>query len=376
MRNICRFILLLMPAFLMAACHNRAKQAAPPQGELIATKYAKGFTILENKQYTTVTVMNPWQEGSVYARYYLVKDSSTEVPSDGTKVAIPLRSMAANSATHLEFLQLLGILDKVTGVCNSRYIYNPRILERVKDGTVKDLGDAFQLDIEQLLLLRPQAVMTSAYNAEDENSQKLRHTGITLLYNIEWQEENILGRAEWIKFIGAFYDKSNMADSIFTEIERSYNRIKEQAAKASSRPSIMSGEDFRGTWSIPAGRSFTAQLFRDAGAAYLYADETGKGSIPSDIENMLLRFKDADIWVGVQANTLKELGEKASQYQLFKAYREGNVYNYNKRTTPEGGNDYWESAVARPDILLADLIKVFHPELLPEHELFYMMKLE
>ena len=376
MRNTCRFILLLLPAFLLAACHQKGRQAALPEGKLLSTRYAKGFTLRQSEGYTTVTVMNPWKEGDMYARYYLVKDSSTKVPPDGAKVQIPLQSMAANSATHLGFLQLLGELGKVTGVCNPRYVYNPRILQGVKEGRVKGLGDSFQLDIEQLLLLRPQAIMTSAYNAEDENTKKLRQTGITLLYNIEWQEEDILGRAEWIKFVGAFFDKSSMADSIFTEIERNYNRIKEQASLANGRPSVMSGEDYRGTWSIPAGRSFMAQLFRDAGASYLYAGNTEKGSIPSDIENMLLRFKEADVWVGVQANTLEELGKKNAQYRLFKAFRAGNVYNCNRRTMPDGGNDYWESGVARPDILLADLIKVFHPELLPGHELFYIQRLK
>ncbi len=367
---------LLLSCFMLAACQHKAGKAAHPEGKLVPLKYAKGFTIRENERYATVTVMNPWKEGSVYAKYYLVEDSAAETPSDGTKVTVPLQSMAANSATHLEFLQLLGVIDRVTGVCNPRYVYNPRILQRVKDGQVKDLGDAFRIDIEQLLLLRPQAVMTSAYNADDENSKKLRHTGITLLYNIEWQEENILGRAEWIKFIGAFYGQSSKADSIFAEVERNYNWLKEKAKQAGGQPAILSGEDFRGTWHIPAGRSFTAQLFRDAGARYLYAEDTGKGSIPSDIENVLLQFKDADIWVGTQANTLKELEAKNAQYRLFKAFREGNVYNYNRRTTAEGGNDYWESAVARPDILLADLIKVLHPGLLPGHELFYIQKLK
>ena len=141
-----------------------------------------------------------------------------------------------NSATHLGFLELLGELDKVTGVCNSNYIYNPTILQGVKDGTIKDLGDAFNLDIENLLLLHPQAVMTSAYNAEDENSRRMKQTGLPILYNIEWQEKSILGRAEWIKFIGAFFDKEKLADSIFSQIAEQYNEIKKKAEKIIIRP--------------------------------------------------------------------------------------------------------------------------------------------
>lgn len=150
-----------------------------------------------------------------------------------------------NSATHLGFLELLGELDKVTGVCNSNYIYNPTILQGVKDGTIKDLGDAFNLDIENLLLLHPQAVMTSAYNAEDENGRRMKQTGLPILYNIEWQEKSILGRAEWIKFIGAFFDKEKLADSIFSQIAEQYNEIKKKAEKLSYAPSILSGQDYR-----------------------------------------------------------------------------------------------------------------------------------
>lgn len=126
---------------------------------------------------------------------------------------------------------------------------------------------------------------------------------------------------------------------------------------------------------MPAGDSFNARLFGEAGADYLYAGDATSGSLSLTIEQALLQFRDADVWVGVQANTLDELGRADEKYKLFKAYREGRVYNYNRRTTPGGGNDYWESAVARPDRLLKDMIKVMHPELLPGYELFYMQRL-
>ena len=101
--------------------------------------------------------------------------------------------------------------------------------------------------------------MTSAYNAEDENSRRMKQTGLPILYNIEWQEKSILGRAEWIKFIGAFFDKEKLADSIFSQIAEQYNEIKKKAEKLSYAPSILSGQDYRGTWSMPSGRSYNAR---------------------------------------------------------------------------------------------------------------------
>lgn len=371
-------ILYICLLCVLAACGSkRVKQEAVPRdGTPVILSQAKGFGIAHADPYTTVTVYNPWKPGEIYDKYYLVKSEQTEVPADGHKITVPLKSLMTNSATHLGFLELLGELDKVTGVCNSSYIYNPAILQGVKDGRIKDLGDAFNLDIENLLLLHPQAVMTTAYNAEDENSKRMQQTGLHLIYNIEWQEPTLLGRAEWIKFIGAFFDKEAMADSIYSAIEQRYNDVKTKALVLASSPSIFSGQDYRGTWSLPGGKSYTAQLFRDAGASYRYAQDSTNTSIGSSMEEVLMNFNQADIWIGVQASSLKELGQTDGKYRLFKAFKEGKVFNINKRSNATGGNDYWESGVARPDLLLSDMIKICHPNLFPDYELTYYEQLK
>lgn len=367
---------LLIILTLFTSCVNKQQGRNGSTGENIKNKYAEGFSIAKSDKYTCVTVYNPWKKGEIYDRYYLVKDANTAVPQDGKKIQIPLKSLVANSATYFEFLQMLGELGKVTGVCSAAWVYNPQILAGVRAKKIKDLGDAFNLDIENLMVLRPQAVMTSAYNAEDENSKRLTQCGLSVIYNIEWQEKTLLGRAEWIKFIGAFFDKSALADSLFNNVEKRYKEVSALAQKVKSRPTLLSGQDFRGAWSMPAGRSFNARMFHDAGASYFYANDTTSGSLSSNIESALVNFNKADVWVGTQANSLNELGKLDAKYKLFKAYKEGNVYNYNKRMNATGGNDYWESAIARPDLLLSDMIKALHPELLPSYEFTYMQKLK
>jgi iron complex transport system substrate-binding protein len=356
------------------ACESRKPSRPFAEKESISgtIQYAEGFSITHTDNYIKIIVFNPWKEGKVYDIYYLVKDKKVAVPSDGHKVITPLKSLMVNSVTHLGFLDLLGEADKVTGVCSAPSIYNPSILKGVKEGKIMDLGDSFNLDMERLLILQPQAVMTSAYNAEDENSKRMKQSGLTLLYNIEWQEKSLLGRAEWIKFIGAFFDKENLADSIFNGVAGRYNTIKKQANLADDSPSVLSGQDFRGTWSMPGGQSFNARLFRDAGVRYYYADNNASGSIATTMEEALLHFEQADVWISVQTSTLEELAKTNKKYKLFKAYQKGKVYNTFKRTTATGGNDYWESGVARPDLLLSDMIKIFHPSLLPDYELTYM----
>lgn len=349
----------------------RVDQAATP----IPLSYARQFSLAYTDTYTIVTVWNPWKEGEVYAHYYLVKEEGVAVPSDGHKIQVPVRNLMTNSATHLGFLELLDELSVVTGVCSADYIYNEEIRKGVQEGRIQDLGDSFNLNMEKLLLLRPQVVMTTAYNADDAHSRKMKQTGLTLIYNIEWQEKSLLGRAEWIKFFGAFFDKQALADSLFQTVEQRYQAVKALAADARHKPTILSGQDYRGGWSMPGGQSFSAQLFRDAGGDYFYKDNTSGGSLSTTIEEALLHFGKADVWVGAQVATLEELARSEPKYKLFKAFKEGNVYNHNKRVNATGGNDYWESAVARPDLLLSDMIKLLHPYLLPEYEFTYFEKL-
>ncbi|MDL2304973.1 ABC transporter substrate-binding protein [Bacteroides sp. OttesenSCG-928-D19] len=369
-------VLAVLLVLFIVGC-NPATSAADKEKASSETplQYAELFAITQEKSYTKVVVFNPWKQNEEYARYYLVKEDSVTVPTDGSKVKVPLKTLMTNSATHIGFLELLEELNSVTGVCSSEFIYNKTIRNQVADGHIQDLGDAFNLDIERLLLLRPQAVMTTAYNADDENSKRMKQTGLTLLYNIEWQEKTLLGRAEWIKFVGSFFGKEALADSIFRNIANRYNEIRQLAASVKYKPTILSGQDFRGSWSMPGGKSFNAHLFQDAGADYFYKDNQSAGSISSTIEEALIYFSKADVWVGVQTNTLNELAETNAKYKLFKAFKEGKVYNANKRITPTGGNDYWEGAVARPDLLLSDMIKILHPDLLPDYECTYLQQL-
>jgi iron complex transport system substrate-binding protein len=365
--------------FILCLCACKGKQSQNvnfPVGHTDNLSFAKGFSITHSNKYTTVTVYNPWKKGIVYDRYYLVKNPKISTPGDGHKVVIPLKTVMANSDTHIGFINAIGEIDKVIGICNANYIYNPTIQEKVKQGKVKDLGEAFNLNIEKLLMMHPQAIFTTAYNAEDENSRRMRQTGLTIIYNIEWQEKSLLGRAEWIKFMGAFFDKELLADSIFNKVVSKYNEVKAIAQKAKSYPSVMSGQDFRGTWSLPGGNSYTGQLFHDAHINYRYATDTSKVSIPSNVEEVMINFHDADIWIGTDAHSSLDLSTTNPKYKLFKAYRNRQVYNINKRVNPKGGNDYWESGVVRPDLLLSDMIKIAHPELLPKYQMTYMERLK
>jgi len=340
-------------------------------------KYAKGFSVDYFKGYSRVTVKNPWKKGALLGCYYLVKDTLVKTPDDGIRLLVPLKTIVSASCTHYTFLSMLGQSGRVVGICNAAQAYDPYMRSALAKGKVTDLGDPFQMDVERCLLLKPQAVMVTGINQQDEKTTRISEAGIPVIYNNEWMEPDLLGRAEWIRFVACFFCKETLADSLFSGVERNYLCLKVLASKAATpKPKVLSGDNFRGTWYLPGGRSFTAQLFSDAGADYIYRNDTTTGSNPYTFEQVLRDLNDADVWVGAtNGTTLSDLLKVDERYKLFKPFREKKIYTYLNRTTPQGGNDYWESAVAYPDRLLADFIKLFHPELLPDHSWVYLKKM-
>lgn len=378
MKRIKLFAVCVGLLMLAVGCRSDRSSGDPVslQGTKVALAHAKGFDITHYGRFTEVTVFNPWKKGEVLDRYYLVKNDTVSVPDNGRKIQIPVSSLMANSSTYFGFLEMLGELDKVTGVGKGQYIYNPTILKGIEEGKIKELGESFNLDIERLMMLRPQVVMTTAYNAEDENTKRMRQSGLNIVFNVEWMEPSVLGRAEWIKFMAAFFDKEALADSLFRGIDENYQSLKRSMEPCKELPQIFSGQDYRGTWSMAGGKSYTAELFRDARASYYYASDTTATSISGTIEEAMMRFGKADLWIGVQASSRDELLQMNPKYAVFKAFKEGNVWNINKRSNAAGGNDYWESGVARPDLLLKDMIKICHPDSLPEYGLTYYERLK
>ena len=359
------------------SCSPKAKKNASGEAvRTLETLYAEGFVINYFDDYKEVVVKSPWAKDQVMARYYLVNDKKTTVPQGGQKIVVPLKSLGVGSCTYFEFLRMLNEVQSITGICSPELVYNADITDRYKKGELTNLGEAFMLNFERLLLLRPNALMVSGFNQMNEQDNRIIQAGIPIIYNNEWTEQSLLARAEWIKFVAVFYDKEHKADSIFTVIESNYNTIKEIAQQVATKPTVLSGSNFKGTWYMPGGKNYMGQLFADAGADYFYKNNSENTSLPLSFEMVLKEFQNADYWIGCGMDNMKELLNSDERYALFKAAQTGNVFNFNNRTTPTGGNDFWESAVARPDLILSDLIKVLHLELLPDYELVYMKKVE
>ncbi len=374
-------VTLLLILFLFLGCKQKnSQQTNNKQSNSTETNihYAKGFKINHFEDYTQITIHNPWGKGDQkpYAVYYLFKDDSKNIPDDGFKLKIPINSVVVNTFSYFEFLQQLDELDKVIGVTDAPRIYNPIILQKLGKNQIQDLGDPFKPNVEKALLLKPEAIITSAYAQQDSYNERLLNAGLPIIYTLEWMENTPLARAEWIKLIAAFFDKESFADSIFSEIESRYQVQTAIVKNIKDKPTVLMGDNFQDTWYVPGGKSFNAILFSDAGLDYFYKDNNESGSIGLDIESVLAQFSDANFWFGCEADSYDELTQKDKKYLLLKSVKDRQVFSNRQRTTPSGGNDYFESAIAHPDLVLSDLIKAAHPELLPEAEFTYIKPLE
>ncbi len=374
--------LIALISLLLISCGNNKQKTNDDAAESAvktedsSVKYAKYLNIKYFDDYTAVKVLDPWQDGAIIGIYYLVSDTAVQVPSDGCVIKVPVEQIALNSCAHLGFTDQLGCIDRVIGMASSKYVYNPALLQRIKNGTCTDIGDAFDMNFEKIATLPIQAIVVTKYNGSDKNIERLQTTGIPVIYNVEWMEPNILGRAEWIKLFGVLFGEQAKADSIFDEICERYRDLKALAADVETRPSVMAGMPYKGTWYMPAGNNYMSGLFVDAGADYKYSNTDGYGSLPLSLETIMVDFEQADVWVGTDVNTLAEIETADNRLTLFKAFKTGKVFNQRKRSNNNGGNDFWETGVARPDILLQDLMIIFHPELFSGDETYFMEKLK
>ena len=343
-------------------------------------EYANGYTVEYHGTYKVVQVKDPWGRTSKDLTYLLVQKGEEVPPGypDARVISIPLDSVITLSTTQLPHLKELNETSSIKGHNGIDLVYDDEYRELADEGKLLEIGSGAmsmesQLKVEQMIELDPDVVFCSASNTDEyDNRDKLEEAGLTPAVVSDWMENDPLGRAEWIKFFALFYNKEKTANEVFDRIEENYTAIRDLAEGAGTKPTVFSGIDYQGTWYAPGGESYVAKLFADAGADYLYADNNETGSIALDFESVYDRAHDAEFWMNTGfGSDPADLLSYDSRYSKFIAYQTGNVYNYNARENEYGGNDYWQSGVIKPDVILADLVKIFHPDLLPDHELYY-----
>jgi cobalamin transport system substrate-binding protein len=366
---------------MFISCKNETHKKTIPQTEVseLTTDFAKGFTIKNFEGYKTITITNPWPGADTEFTYALVEKGTT-LPTKATFDAVvetPLQSIVVTSTTHIPSLEALGVANNLIGFPNLNYVSSPATRAMIDAGELKELGKNESINTEVLIDINPDAVITFAVEGDNKTVATIQKTGIPVLYNADWTETTPLGKAEWIKFFGVLFNKEKEADSIFKSIKTEYLSAKKIAQQANKTPTVLSGAMYKDIWYLPQGDSWAAQFIADANGNYLWKESKGTGSISLNIESVLEKGQAADYWIGPgQFSSRSQMEEYNKVYTEFDAFQQDNVYSFTTKKGATGGVIYYELAPNRPDLVLKDMIKILHPELLTDHELYFFSKLE
>ena len=375
MRIFKNLSLLLLLTLALAGCRGKSSELADFNTPLYTPEYASGFDIqgANGRQSVLLTATNPWQGAdSVAAQLFIARDGETAPEGfDGQVLEGDARRIVAMSSTHVAMLDAIGEVGRVVGVSGIDYISNSDI--QARRDRIGDVGYEGNIDYELLLSLDPDLVLLYGVNGASGMEPKLRELGIPFLYVGDYLEESPLGKAEWLVALSEIVGGRAKGEKVFAEIPVRYNALKQKVADTVlDAPSVMLNTPYGDSWFMPSAESYAVRLITDAGGDYIYKKNTGNVSTPIDMEEAYLLASAADMWLNVgAANTLGELKAACPKFSDTRCFRNGDVYNNNARTNTAGGNDYWESGVVNPDLVLRDLVKIFHPELVEEDFVYY-----
>ena len=375
-------------ANVTAGCVDRFDPSVDYFPDKLAIEDAANFSVEYRKSYKVVTVREAYT-GAAPERYVLVQCgtpapalSALSVVSGDAAVAqivtVPVTSVFAFSSTHLSLLVDLGRVDVLTGVAQLDTVMDPIVEARIRTGKVAEFARiGLTIDVERVVSAKPSVLM--ANGTSNATIGVIKSAGVPVVANSEWLEPTALGRAEWLKYMALFLNEERNAQTLYGAMKNRYRALSARAIARpdAERPLVMTGRSTRGTFVIAGGRSYVAALIKDAGGRYVWPDNTSAGSATVDLEAQIQRAADADVWInGGGWKNMTAMLEDEPRYSAFKAYRNGRVWVYERRQQPNGANDYWSRSVTHPDLVLADLVKIFHPQLAVDHEFEWYMRVD
>ncbi len=379
MKSVQNTLFCFLVFLLFIQCKDETKkevEITPSKNEI---QYAKGLEIYKHQGFSILKITNPWPKAKESFTYILqekngiIPDSLKQFPV----IPIPLKSIVVTSTTHIPGLELLGVENTLIGFPSTDYISSEKTRKRIDAGKVREVGVNENLNTEVLIEMKPDLIVSFGLNNSNPTLDNLQKSGLKVMLNGDWTEQSPLGKAEWIKFFGALYGLDAKANSIFTEIEAAYNSTLELAKKATTKPTVLSGAMYQEQWYVPQGESWAALFLKDAQSQYLWSDTKGNGSLSVPFEVVLEKAQNADFWIAPgDFSSLKQMNDNNPHYNQFASFKNKKVYSYAVNKGAKGGIIYFEWSPTRPDWVLKDLIKIFHPELLPNHKLYFFQKLE
>ncbi|UUF14593.1 MULTISPECIES: ABC transporter substrate-binding protein [Flavobacterium] len=379
MRHLFPKLIFISSFFILFGCKkNETSEVAKIETAKNSIEYASGLSIVKYDDYSVVTVSNPWPNANKDFKYIL-KEKEAKVPDSlqsYTTIQVPLESVVVTSTTNIPFLEMLEVENKLVGFPHTDYISSEKTRALIDKGSVKNVGQNEKLNIEQLIELSPDLIVTFGVDNNNPMLDNLKKSGLNVLIQGDWMEQSPLGKAEWIKLYGALFGKEDKAKELFDKIVESYNQAKKLAAEKTANSTVLYGSMYEDVWYVAKGNSWVAEFMKDAHANYLWADLKGTGSEGLSFEKVLDKAKTANVWIASGSfKSLDELQKANPHYSEFDAFTNKSVYSFEGKLGATGGTVYYELAPSRPDLVLKDYIKIFHPDLMSSYEFTFASKL-
>ena len=380
-RVVVAILTLVLAASLLCGCKGRRNQAAAEPSTADTLLFARGLKINCYKDFTQVTLRDPWDTLKTRKDYILtpkkllaqrpgLKDTLSK---RGILIATPIENVVIYTSVHAAMAEQMGLLNRVSGVCEPEYITSSKILSLIENQQIADLGNSASPNVEKIISLDAEAIIASPF--ENSGYGAAEKLGIPIVEAADYMENHPLGRTEWVKFYGLLFGCREIADSLFEATRANYEALWLKAAISSRHPSVLLERKWGQTWAVPANGSYVGQLHRDAGAQYVFSEITSANSVHKSFEEVFERGCDADFWLmkygSKEPLTYKDLKREYQPYANFKAFKSQNIYACNTLVTT-----YYDDITLHPDHILADLIYIYHPEILPDHELKYYFPLK
>lgn len=375
--RLSRFILTFTSAVLLSSCGGRHTAWQHIDNEvvdidstsIVSPKYAQGFKVKYLDDMVLLDINDPENREAERFHFALTdKDFSGEIPEGYSRLNIPVESAICMTSLQLSNFLKLGIPEKVVGITSTRHLHNEQMNHQLKEGTTHKIGIEGNFDNEVIMALNPDVIFISPFKRGGYDA--IRNVNIPMIPHLGYKELTPLGQAEWIKVIGLLTGNTEKANEEFRSIEHRYNDLKAKVDTVSTHPTVFSGEMRGGNWYAVGGKSFLAQLFRDAGGDYFLKDNEESGGVTLDYETVYTNAANADYWRIVNSFdgdfSYDVLKDEDNRYTDFDAWKKRGVIYCNMKEVP-----FYEKMPVEPEVVLADFIHVFHPDILPNHQPSY-----
>ena len=379
MHFITRVLFFVFTLSIFIQCKKAEKPPKIVSAEINLVKHSEGFSIVEYADFSILKVKNAYPESKEVYTYVLHKKNA-QLPDSldaFTKIQVPVQKIIVTSTTHIPSIEMLEMENTIVGFPSTHYISSEKTRVLIDNGTIREIGSNRSLNTELIFDLNPDIIVGFSVDGDLKTYKNLEKNGQKIIFNADWTEKTPLGKAEWIKFFGALYGKNKEANMIFSKIERDYNDAALLVKNIKNQPTILAGSIYEDQWYLPQGDSWAALFLKEANGNYLWKETKGTGSLALSFETVLDTAKESDFWIGPgQFTSVEEILKTNSNYKYFKAVQNKNIYTSSSKKGKTGGVIFYELAPNRPDLVLKDLIKILHPEVLPDYELYFFEKLK